>query len=65
MSFQFGNTSILIRKEGEIHLMVWFARSQRFETYFCKVDVRNGKTVKHNIWSPIFAIFSPFDPYLS
>jgi hypothetical protein len=45
-------------KRGEIHLITWFARGQRFETYFCEVHVRNGKTAKRNVWSPKFAIFS-------
>jgi hypothetical protein len=36
--------------------MAWFARGQRCKTYFCEVDVRNGKVAKHNVWSPKFAI---------
>jgi hypothetical protein len=49
------DTCILIKKE-KIHLMAWFARGQRCKTYFCEVDVRNGKVAKHNVWSPKFAI---------
>jgi hypothetical protein len=47
--FSVVNTCILIKKRGEIHLMVWFARGQRFETYFCEVNVRNGKVAKRNV----------------
>jgi hypothetical protein len=57
-SFQVVDTCIFDYKRGEIHLMAWFARGQRFETYFCEVHVRNGKTANRNVWNTKFAIFS-------
>jgi hypothetical protein len=55
--FQLASTYIFIIR-GEIHLMTWFARGQLFKTYFCEVDLSDGKTAKRNVWSPKFAIFS-------
>jgi hypothetical protein len=53
--FQLASTYIFIIR-GEIHLMTWFAREQLFKTYFCEVDLSDGKTAKRNVWSPKFAI---------
>jgi hypothetical protein len=39
-------------------MRVWFARGQRFETYFYEDDVSNGKSAKRDVWRPKTAIFS-------
>jgi hypothetical protein len=59
MVFSGGKYMCFDYKKGEIHLMTWFARGQRFKAYFCEIDVRNDIVAKHNVWSPEFAIFSP------
>jgi hypothetical protein len=52
------NTCISPRKliKGSPNLII--AMSQRLESYYSKVDVRNPIITKHNVWSPIIANFS-------
>ena len=30
------------------------------DAYFCGVDIRDGKTAKHNVWNPKYPIYSPY-----
>jgi hypothetical protein len=48
MSFQVGNTLILI-KRGKIRLRAWFIKGQHFEVYFCEHGVRKGKSAKRDV----------------
>jgi hypothetical protein len=52
------NTCISPRKliKGSPNLII--AMSQRLDSYYSKVDVRNPIITKRNVWSPIIANFS-------
>ena len=30
------------------------------KVHFCGVDIRDGKTAKHNVWNPKYPIYSPY-----